>query len=112
MGLIKFRNHVRWRCAFFVCLDLGYLDLKYRTVGISKVYIPTIPMVLRSRHTILIAGGLHRYVCLLLQDIEQLLDAHGLAVVGPRQILQNLYKLLAAAVSVLPQSMQQRRPPI
>ena len=36
------------------------------------------------------------------QDIEQLLAAHGLHSTGPNQVLQNLYKLLAAAASAGP----------
>ena len=36
------------------------------------------------------------------QDIEQLLVAHGLHSTGPNQVLQNLYKLLAAAASAVP----------
>ncbi len=36
------------------------------------------------------------------QDIEQLLHAHGLHSSGLNQMLQNLYKLLAAAASAAP----------
>lgn len=37
-----------------------------------------------------------------LQDMEQLLHAHGLHSMGATQLLQNLYKLLAAAASGAP----------
>ena len=37
-----------------------------------------------------------------LQDVEQLLHAHGLHSMGAPQLLQNLYKLLAAAASGAP----------
>lgn len=36
-----------------------------------------------------------------MQDIEQLLAAHGLSPVGPNQLMQNLFVLLAAARSGL-----------
>eukprot|EP00891_Asterochloris_glomerata_P005885 jgi/Astpho2/5885/Aster-x0708 len=41
-------------------------------------------------------------IYLLNKDIEQLLDAHGLTASGPKHVLQNLHKLLAAAASALP----------
>ena len=37
----------------------------------------------------------------LLKDIEQLLECHGLTSAGPSLVLQNLYKLLTAALSTL-----------
>ena len=40
--------------------------------------------------------------CCGLQDVEQLLDAHGLASSGPSALLANLYKVLSAAASGLP----------
>ncbi|KAK9809465.1 hypothetical protein WJX73_000217 [Symbiochloris irregularis] len=43
---------------------------------------------------------------LLNKDVEQLLDAHGLASVGPSALLANLYKLLSAAASGLPTQSQ------
>ncbi|KAK9803272.1 hypothetical protein WJX72_004606 [[Myrmecia] bisecta] len=49
-------------------------------------------------------------IFLLSKDIEQLLNAHGLSAVGPSHVLQNLYKLLAAAASALPPSASMHRP--
>ena len=34
-----------------------------------------------------------------LQDVEQILNAHGLTATGASQVLANLHKLLAAAAS-------------
>lgn len=48
--------------------------------------------------------------CLGRQDIEQLLNAHGLHSTGVNQLLQNLYKLLAAAASAAPSSSSGRAP--
>ena len=44
------------------------------------------------------------------QDIEQLLNAHGLHSTGINQLLQNLYKLLAAAASAAPSNSSGRAP--
>ncbi len=44
------------------------------------------------------------------QDIEQLLNAHGLHSTGANQLLQNLYKLLAAAASAAPSNSSGRAP--
>ena len=43
------------------------------------------------------------------QDVEQLLNAHGLHSMGGAQLLQNLYKLLAAAASGAPNSSSSAR---
>lgn len=44
---------------------------------------------------------------LVYQDVEQLLDAHGLTSSGPSALLANLYKLVSAAASGLPASSAQ-----
>ncbi|DBA86389.1 hypothetical protein WJX79_005124 [Trebouxia sp. C0005] len=36
---------------------------------------------------------------LRMQDVEQILNAHGLTATGASQVLANLYKLLAAVAS-------------
>ena len=41
---------------------------------------------------------MHKVVCAL-QDVEQILNAHGLTATGASQVLANLHKLLAAAAS-------------
>ncbi|BDA44341.1 hypothetical protein COCOBI_05-5250 [Coccomyxa sp. Obi] len=52
-----------------------------------------------------------RYAVFLLnKDIEQLLNVHGLHSTGVNQLLQNLYKLLAAAASAAPSSSSGRAP--
>ncbi|KAK9915911.1 hypothetical protein WJX75_005884 [Coccomyxa subellipsoidea] len=52
-----------------------------------------------------------RYAVFLLnKDIEQLLNAHGLHSTGINQLLQNLYKLLAAAASAAPSNSSGRAP--
>lgn len=38
-------------------------------------------------------------VLLVLQDVEQILNMHGLTATGASQVLANLHKLLAAAAS-------------
>lgn len=43
----------------------------------------------------------HNCLSLRLQDIEQLLESHGLTSAGPSLVLQNLYKLLTAALSAV-----------
>jgi hypothetical protein len=43
-------------------------------------------------------------VFLLNKDVIQLLQAHGISAGGPTHLLQNVYKLLLAAQSALPQS--------
>jgi len=35
----------------------------------------------------------------VVQDVEQILNAHGLTATGASQVLANLHKLLAAAAS-------------
>ena len=44
-------------------------------------------------------------VFLLNKDIIQLLQAHGISAAGPNQLLQSVYKLLAAAESALPRGL-------
>lgn len=45
------------------------------------------------------------------QDIEQLLNIHSLATAGPSHLLQNLWTLVAAARSALPQAPGKPSPP-
>lgn len=41
-------------------------------------------------------------VFVTLQDVEQLLNAHGISSLGPGAVLQNLHALVSAAESGLP----------
>jgi len=50
-------------------------------------------------------------VFLLNKDIEQLLHVHGMSSQGPSQVLANLYKLITAAVSGLPQQQGPQHQP-
>ena len=48
-------------------------------------------------------------VFLLNKNITQLLQAHGITAGGPNHLLHNLYKLLCAANSGLPQRQQRQQ---